>query len=838
MKRHFYTLLITLFLANSGFAQMEIPLPDLFFRGPDRVLIESIGGNLGQTGSHIGSATNGSDIINNAGAIGQAFATTPTEKLLKATAGQTQRVNIFFDIPVIEGWKYYINGENEDNAVINGGIGKNEQGYAYDEYITVNKGTGLDLANGRRLVAYTGEFIFPVGRTQAWLVFGFKINRVFDLGNGAQIDLSTYHTIVLPYVVEGVSINLAAPNAVTRLGTFREPAVPHMILHNPPGDLSSTTFETTTNTCREISQSLANDESTSANLKLTLGIAGSAGLFVTTNFEFSASISGGVGAGASTVSSNGSQSCLTVQRSISTQPGSPANEGSIYMGYSSEIAYGLYPVVKIKPGPNISVVKDSALIFASVPNSAVDFYYTKADILRDMQEKQSIADAATDNGVKFQALAQVDVWRQVLRNDSLNINNPSNEVIAGGLTGNGIIFTGGQGPNPLSTSRTISNSETIEVSNFIEGSFGASFVAKFGGSGVEGGFEFKTRRTMGQSVNVNSSSDVTVSYNLQDDDGGDQFTVKVVKDPTYGTPIFLLDSLGSRTSCPYEGGIQRDKPKLEINGSSLPNITVSNVSLGNAGNFKVKICNNSAEVRDYGFGFVNESVMSDVFISSTAGTGSSPFGENITKLGLITAIPARGCKTTIYDVNVARRFANSPMSYPNIEFVTFAECEPEIRSSIFATVNFATPPPPTNVSASTKEICAGTPIQLTGNCPVGVPTWYDDPTGGLELGTGPTLTVNPSSTTTYYLGCVANLYNRDRVGTGEIFVTTPFPTLNLTSDLSFNALQIANTTLTATNKIIDPARVTYKAGNSLTFSPGFEAKSGSTFEAKIGGCGN
>jgi hypothetical protein len=300
-----------------------------------------------------------------------------------------------------------------------------------------------------------------------------------------------------------------------------------------------------------------------------------------------------------------------------------------------------------------------------------------------------------------------------------------------------------------------------------------------------------------------------------------------------------LDSALSQTSCPYEGGYPRNQPKLEVNGSTSPIVTISNVSLGTSGNFRVKVCNTSSEVRDYGFGFIGESIVNDVSITSTAGIGSSPTGTSITKLATITAVPAGGCKTTTYDVNISRRNPASPMDYQNIEFVTYAECEPAIKSSIFANIDFAGPLPPTGVAASNGEICSGTPVILTANCPVATtPTWYNVAIGGFPLAIGASVTVNPTANTTYYVGCETPDYKRDRIATQLVLVGSPSTVLNLTTDYTTNSLQIANTTLTATNKIIDPARVTYKAGNSLTFNPGFEVKSGSNFMARIGGCGN
>lgn len=833
MKRYF-THLITVILicfSQGGFGQDWTQA----FKGnlsADRLKVSSTGGSVGGNvlqGYQFGGLT--SDELLQQFALNFAISNVPVENRFKAEVGVPFEITLDFKLANFNRQPTIVDNIILNSETMQGFRGKNGQAAINDANISFPQTSYEVLPEGFKRYVYKQTFTFNEGRTVSWIVFRFTTQEG---------TLPQSFTIILPFVVEGLYAPIDRDNPVPIKGFFKEPAIPQLILHNPPGDGSTVTFQTNQETCRNIGSNTANDESNTGNLKVTLGIAGQAGMFITAPFEFSASISASAGAGSSVVRSNGQQNCLKIENAITLNAGpEPANEGSLYMGYSSTMAFGTYPLVTISETLPIEVKVDSALMFGLVPGTAAPFYYSKADILNDIQIQQNIADNTTVPRVKQEALNQIKVWQQVLEKDSININNPTNEPLINPTGNTGpFSYTGGNPTLSSSTTLSVSTADTYDVSYFLDASVGASFVLMFGGSGVSGGYEFKTKKTMGQSIENTSNSSTTIAYSLSDNDGGDFYSLKIVKDPTFGTPIFLVDDFLSRTSCPFEGGIQRDKPKLEINGSSLPNITVSNVSLGNAGNFKVKICNNSAEVRDYGFGFVNESVMSDVFISSTAGTGSSPFGENITKLGLITAIPAGGCKTTIYDVNVARRFANSPMSYPNIEFVTFAECEPEIRSSIFATVNFATPPPPTNVSASIKEICSGTPVQLTGNCPVGVPTWYDDPTGGLELGTGSTLTVNPLSTTNYFLGCVANLYNRDRVGTGEIFVTTPFPTLNLTSDFSFNSLQIANTTLTATNKIIDPARVTYKAGNSLTFNPGFEAKSGSTFEAKIGGCAN
>jgi hypothetical protein len=145
---------------------------------------------------------------------------------------------------------------------------------------------------------------------------------------------------------------------------------------------------------------------------------------------------------------------------------------------------------------------------------------------------------------------------------------------------------------------------------------------------------------------------------------------------------------------------------------------------------------------------------------------------------------------------------------------------------------------PTGISVSSREICLPTNITLSASCAVGLPTWYSQATGGTALGTGVSFVHSPNTNTTYYVACANPCATSNRLSTSEVVVVNSAATLDLTSDFNTNATQIANTTLTATNKIIDPARVIYKAVNSVTLNQGFEAKNGSTFLAQIGGCQN
>jgi hypothetical protein len=145
---------------------------------------------------------------------------------------------------------------------------------------------------------------------------------------------------------------------------------------------------------------------------------------------------------------------------------------------------------------------------------------------------------------------------------------------------------------------------------------------------------------------------------------------------------------------------------------------------------------------------------------------------------------------------------------------------------------------PTGISVSPDDICSGTIVTLTANCTSGLPKWYDQLTGGNLLGNGNTLSKSPSTNITYYVACANVCQTSIRLPTPVIVVANAVATLNLTSDFNANSTQIANTTISATNKIINPAKVVYKAGNAVMLNQGFEATSGSTFLAQIGGCEN
>jgi hypothetical protein len=74
---------------------------------------------------------------------------------------------------------------------------------------------------------------------------------------------------------------------------------------------------------------------------------------------------------------------------------------------------------------------------------------------------------------------------------------------------------------------------------------------------------------------------------------------------------------------------------------------------------------------------------------------------------------------------------------------------------------------------------------------------------------------------------------------GSNLVSTPssLTLVSPTNDISAGtSTKQASQTITATNKVISPANVIYKAGNSILLSAGFQADASAVFKAEIGGC--
>lgn len=764
----------------------------------------SVAGNNNYSGVIFPTTNNITQVANN-GWIALAVNNTTPGARFKATAGKPVTVTINIAINNF--------GTIPNFATLPVGIGKNEQNVLpYDIITTI---PFINFSNNPRIYTYEGTYTFTKARSEAWIVVGFEILK----------DGNLYpYTMVLPFIVDGVKepdVPLIT-NGSGQPSIITQPLLPVSVLHSPPGDKSYSKFEINKTSCQSVTNTISEGLTNSGNGAVKLGYSGSAGLFVTVEIEAYVEMTTSGSDGNTTVKINNNETCINSTTGFSTIPGSKED---IFLCEGLDFNYGVYTQLFINPS-NYSTFTKDGLAMVPVNGSKRLNLYTRTNIL-DQIELRRLDTLNTSLPLKqrIDAKNQLNVWKQII---ALNDANVANATIPNPNYGLINLFGGGASlDNTTSVTTTLTN--TITVDNFVETNTGLQTVVNIGGSGFSGGYNIRTNKSYGQTNASTNSSTTTMALHLEDDDSGDLLNINIYRDPMFGTPLFKLQN-GSRSSCPFEGGYQRDQPAIQIVGTNQNNITIPNVTLGTPASFQVKLCNNNTtEARTYNLGFVSQTNLNDLLISAAGSSGSS-FGP--------FTVPANSCRVENYDVNIARRFPSSGVDFSNLELEFFAACEPSIKSSIIANVSFAAPPAAV-VNANNTAVCSGSPVTLTATCPVNYTTnWYTSFTGGFVVASGSSVSLSPNINTVYYVGCESTVHVPPRVASKLVLVGTPSTVLNLTSNFTTDSFQIANTTITANNKIFSPASVTYKAGNSLTFSPGFEAKSGSNFMARIGGCGN
>ncbi|AFK04596.1 hypothetical protein Emtol_3468 [Emticicia oligotrophica DSM 17448] len=229
------------------------------------------------------------------------------------------------------------------------------------------------------------------------------------------------------------------------------------------------------------------------------------------------------------------------------------------------------------------------------------------------------------------------------------------------------------------------------------------------------------------------------------------------------------------------------------------------------------------------------SIPTNVSVSSTSICSGTAVSLNATcTVGTVTWYNS---STAVSALGTGTGFLQSPAS--NITY--YSACENgSCKSTRVATnqVNVTTQPTtPTNVAVNASSICPGTAVTLTANCSVGTVTWYNSATGNTVLGTGTGFSNSPASATTYYSSCENGSCKSTRIATSQVILAPTSSTLTSNFSSGTNAIQTIQTII-ATNKIISPAKTTYKAGNSISLNNGFEAQNGSVFLAQIQGCSN
>jgi hypothetical protein len=180
----------------------------------------------------------------------------------------------------------------------------------YDETLIASKTLLEETAYWRKYRCVL-NVVFQRGAPTAYIMLTVPIYSytIYDQN-------TRYEEFIIPFTVEGATVDL--DEEVPSLGTIKEPQIPYLVLHAPPGANSFSEFTETTTNCREFETSAVQDASNSGKLGVKMGGKGSVGLIVNLAYEFYVKFNAGFTAGEMEMTTTSERTCVTVSEGLST----------------------------------------------------------------------------------------------------------------------------------------------------------------------------------------------------------------------------------------------------------------------------------------------------------------------------------------------------------------------------------------------------------------------------------------------------------------------------------------------------------------------------------------
>jgi len=450
------------------------------------------------------------------------------------------------------------------------------------------------------------------------------------------------------------------------------PEIPLMILRDPPGGASQSWVEQ--GQSMELATSFFHKEGGSFNIwsKAKVGVEFEIGIGYTTEVsaygQIGASLEVG---GANTTTEEQIISVSTMERfETSGNPEITGTDGDVFIGAAINLIYANTDVIEFDPN-TCTVISDVQLMIA--PNGfETEYIYTEQHIREEIIKDLELLSATHPNPDSMLFFAdQAQVWHQALqRNEELKANAiPS------------VPF---QGNRSFSANTVYSSSTTASTTDKLSVEFNVNLNAQLAieagveaaGTGFSAGYTATLRAEFGESESQTETSTFTTGFSLQDDNTGDDFSVDILTDPVYKTPVFKLRA--ADTSCPYEEGTrQRDVPMLS---AEVP--IIEGVAPTGEAEFRLLLRNESEteETRAYMLSFNQQSNTDGASIT----VGGSPY---ITPLGPFN-IPFGQTVETVVKVGLG---ASGIFSYEGLEFTLFPECDPGLGETTVISAFFESP---------------------------------------------------------------------------------------------------------------------------------------------------
>jgi len=453
------------------------------------------------------------------------------------------------------------------------------------------------------------------------------------------------------------------------LGYFDSPALPLYILRDPPGDASYASLTQANGTCFGQTTSATTGSTENGYFKARIGVSGTIGLIVTTNYEIYGEVGVDLTAQRSQTASEEYLTCLETTSEFTTPMTGPPDD--VFIGSAVRYAYG---VAKIVSRPTCDSIAREVRMAMTPVQVLSSYNYTESfirgTVMPQLQQLIGTLDPTTDPYKN--AVDQLNVWQQLL--------DMNDDIKAGAALEVNRSFNGGGNGQSYSITQTTTETRTIEYSASLDQGLGFEVGVHIGGSGITAGGRMSFQNSYGSAQSASNSSTNTMTYHLEDDDASDDFHVQVRRDPVFGTYVFVLDSALSATSCEHEGGYQIDQPSLSVGVQGQNHMVLNEVPVGTGANFPLYVCNNSNVSRTYFLKFRTN--------SNTEGGILNAFGNilNSNDNGLEIDLAAGECLNA---ANLVLTQPGTPIGPDySIELYLYSLCEPAISSSITVEAHF------------------------------------------------------------------------------------------------------------------------------------------------------
>lgn len=301
---------------------------------------------------------------------------------------------------------------------------------------------------------------------------------------------------------------------------------PYLILRDPPGDASSATIEAGATKCQKIDRSWVNNVGGGANVEFAIGeitktVVGGPGIAKIEEAGVESKFTVSTNTSYTNEGSRAQEFCITTTKAISTSGSDDfvGRDADIFAGNGINFKVGIND--RISLGADSCTVKADSLVWISPNGFDTEYIYTRKHINEDVIPSLNliINSSTVSDSAKAKARLALDNWSRVMILDSLLLlkSDEAKENISfdAGVSYTKTITTESIEENNVTHTFDIGTEVTYETSE--------KFLFFSGG----GGWSLNYGHTENWGSGDSKTESVSFSYNLADDDPGDNFSVDI-----------------------------------------------------------------------------------------------------------------------------------------------------------------------------------------------------------------------------------------------------------------------------------------------------------------------